>query len=148
MQQFAGVLAHEFGHFTQGWGMRLSYVIRSISLWFTRVVYERDAWDQKLIDWSRTGEVRIQAVVMLVRFSVFVTRKVLWVLMMAGHAVSGILLRQMEHDADMHEILLAGSPTFESTCRRLAVLNVATQGHLPICSIGTKKAVWAIIFRG
>ncbi len=44
----AGVLAHEFGHFAQGTGMRLSYVIRSVNGWFARVVYERDAWDQKL----------------------------------------------------------------------------------------------------
>jgi Zn-dependent protease with chaperone function len=48
MQQFAGVIAHEFGHFSQGAGMRLSYLIRSISMWFTRVVYERDAWDERL----------------------------------------------------------------------------------------------------
>jgi hypothetical protein len=41
MRQFGGVLAHEFGHFAQGAGMRLSYLIRSISYWFTRVVYER-----------------------------------------------------------------------------------------------------------
>ena len=28
LRQFAGVLAHEFGHFSQGAGMRLTYVIR------------------------------------------------------------------------------------------------------------------------
>ena len=27
-REFAGVVAHEFGHFTQGAGMRLSYIIR------------------------------------------------------------------------------------------------------------------------
>jgi hypothetical protein len=37
LREFAGVLAHEFGHFSQGVGMRISYVIRSISFWFTRV---------------------------------------------------------------------------------------------------------------
>lgn len=31
MRQFAGVLAHEFGHFAQGAGMRLTYMIRSIN---------------------------------------------------------------------------------------------------------------------
>ncbi len=40
-RQFAGILAHEFGHFAQGGGIRLIYVIRPISFWFTRVVYER-----------------------------------------------------------------------------------------------------------
>jgi hypothetical protein len=48
LRQFAGVLAHEFGHFSQGAGMRLSFIIRSINLWFMRVVYERDDWDERL----------------------------------------------------------------------------------------------------
>ena len=48
MRQFAGVLAHEFGHFSQGAGMRLTYVIRQINGWFFRVVYERDRWDLEL----------------------------------------------------------------------------------------------------
>ncbi|MEO8429753.1 MAG: M48 family metallopeptidase [Verrucomicrobiota bacterium] len=43
MRQFAGVLAHEFGHFAQGAGMRLTYIIRQINFWFAQVVYERDA---------------------------------------------------------------------------------------------------------
>ncbi|MGV3756780.1 MAG: M48 family metallopeptidase, partial [Verrucomicrobiota bacterium] len=44
-KQLAGVIAHEFGHFTQGFGMRLTYIIRSINAWFARIAYERDAWD-------------------------------------------------------------------------------------------------------
>lgn len=31
LEQFAGVLAHEFGHFSQGMGMRMTYIVRSIS---------------------------------------------------------------------------------------------------------------------
>ncbi|MHC4610283.1 MAG: M48 family metallopeptidase, partial [Planctomycetota bacterium] len=49
LRQLAGVLAHEFGHFTQGVAMRLTYVIHSVDAWFARVVYERDAWDEMLI---------------------------------------------------------------------------------------------------
>ena len=48
LQQLAGVLAHEFGHFSQRAGMRLTYIIRSINFWFVRVVYQRDAWDEWL----------------------------------------------------------------------------------------------------
>ena len=47
LQQVGGVLAHEFGHFSQGAGMRLTFVVRSINHWFLRAVYERDRWD----DW-------------------------------------------------------------------------------------------------
>ncbi len=128
LRQFAGVLAHEFGHFTQGWGMRLSYIIRSISHWFTRVVYERDEWDALLEDLSRRGDIRIRFLLYATRGCVWLSRRAMWVLMIVGHAVSGVLLRQMEFDADLHEVRLAGSNTFEATCRRLAVLNVATQG--------------------
>ncbi len=130
MRQFGGVLAHEFGHFAQGAGMRLSYLIRSISYWFTRVVYERDAWDEKLADLSRSLDIRIGWLLYLTRFGVWLTRIVLWVLMIIGHFVSGILLRQMEFDADRHEARLAGSRTFATTARQLAVLGVAYRGAL------------------
>ncbi|MFM7836244.1 MAG: M48 family metallopeptidase, partial [Planctomycetaceae bacterium] len=53
MRQFGGVLAHEFGHFSQGAGMRFSWLIRTMNYWFARLVYERDSWDEWLEDWSR-----------------------------------------------------------------------------------------------
>ena len=130
MRQFGGVLAHEFGHFAQGAGMRLSYLIRSISYWFTRVVYERDAWDEKLADLSGSLDIRIGWLLYLTRFGIWLTRIVLWVLMIIGHFVSGILLRQMEFDADRHEARLAGSRIFATTARQLAVLGVAYRGAL------------------
>ena len=130
MRQFGGVLAHEFGHFAQGAGMRLTYLIRSISFWFTRVVYERDAWDDKLAEWSHNLDIRIGWVLYLTRLGVWMTRKVLWVLMIAGHFVGGYLLRQMEFDADRHEARLAGSRTFTTTARQLSVLGVAYRGAM------------------
>ena len=51
VEQFASMLAHEFGHFSQGMGMRMSFLVRTISFWFTRVVYDRDQWDQRLVGW-------------------------------------------------------------------------------------------------
>ena len=52
LKQFAGVLAHEFGHFSQGAGMRLYALIMRINVWFARVVYQRDDWDETLDAWS------------------------------------------------------------------------------------------------
>lgn len=124
-REFAGVLAHEFGHFAQGAGMRLTYIIRSISFWFTRVVYERDEWDERLVGWSEGADLRIGWVLYLARLFVWMTRKILWVLMQVGHMVSGYMLRQMEFDADRHEARLAGSDAFESTARKLTVLAYA-----------------------
>ena len=42
LSELKAVLAHEFGHFAQGTGMRITYVIRGVNAWFARTVYERD----------------------------------------------------------------------------------------------------------
>ena len=128
LRQFAGVLAHEFGHFSQGAGMRLTYLIRAISFWLTRVVYQRDEWDERLAAWAEELDVRLGIVLHLARLCVWATRRVLWVFMMVGHAVAGMMLRQMEFDADRQETWLAGSDAFEATSRRIAVLAMASQG--------------------
>jgi Zn-dependent protease with chaperone function len=127
MRQFAGVLAHEFGHFAQGAGMRLTYVIRKINFWFARVVFERDEWDLKLERAARGTDWRLAIVLHASRGCVWLTRRILWALMQAGHAISCFMLRQMEYDADSYETKLAGSDAFEQTVSRLPILSVATQ---------------------
>ncbi|MCA9178467.1 MAG: M48 family metalloprotease [Planctomycetales bacterium] len=124
IDQFAGVLAHEFGHFSQGAGMRLTYVIRRISHWFVRVVYERDQIDQGL--WSLAGSlpIRIGFIFWVSIVLIWLIRKVLWLLMMLGNLVSGFMLRQMEYDADSRAVSLVGGATVESTHYRLAELSV------------------------
>ena len=67
VRELTAVLAHEFGHFSQGVGMRFSYLTVVINRWFARVVYERDAWDERLTEWSRESDVRIA--IILVRMS-------------------------------------------------------------------------------
>src|SRR5439155_20614652 len=48
LQDFTGILAHELGHFAQGTAMRLTFIVRRVSFWFFRAVYERDSWDEQL----------------------------------------------------------------------------------------------------
>lgn len=122
LREFAGVLAHEFGHFTQGFGMRLTYVIRSVNGWFARVVYERDAWDVSLEEAAQTDDTRVAILVGIARLGVWFSRQLLTLLMIIGHGIGCFMLRQMEYDADSYEIKLAGSAAFESTMRRLHVL--------------------------
>ncbi len=127
LRQFTGVLAHEFGHFAQGGGMRLTYIIRSISFWFMRVVYERDAWDERLVQWTQQSpHALITIIIGLSRLMIWMTRRVLWVLMWIGQLVSGFMLRQMEYDADRYEIQISGSTTFAETARTLPLLGLAT----------------------
>jgi Zn-dependent protease with chaperone function len=126
LRQFAGVLAHEFGHFSQVAGMRLTYVIRQINGWLFRVVYERDRWDLALEGAARAAGFWGGVVLHPTRGGVWLSRRILWALMQAGHAVSCFMLRQMEYDADRYECRVAGSGTFREIVFRLAELNQAT----------------------
>jgi Zn-dependent protease with chaperone function len=126
LREFAGIIAHEFGHFTQGFGMRLSYIIRHINAWFARLVYQRDSMDEALYAWGNQAEdAGVLILVNVVRAAVGSTRLVLKLLMFMAHGVSCFLLRQMEHDADSYEIKVAGSATSESAIRRMAELGDA-----------------------
>ena len=122
LRQFAGVLAHEFGHFSQGAGMRLSVLINSINAWFARVVYERDSWDFELARWSKGGDISVMLLVGFTRFAVWLTRRILWVLMWTGHLASVALRRQMEYDADRYEARMVGGAVFAQTMDRLREL--------------------------
>lgn len=127
VRQLGGVLAHEFGHFAQGGGMRLTTLIRGVNAWFARVVFERDHWDQKLDEWSREGDWRLIIVFRIASASIGLSRLVLRMLMTAGHVVSCFMMRQMEFDADSYEIKFAGSAAFAETSARMRQLGVAVQ---------------------
>jgi Zn-dependent protease with chaperone function len=127
VRQFGGVLAHEFGHFSQGVAMRLTFIVRSVNAWFARVVYERDAWDDRLRSSAQRSDFRFGIILHLARAMVWVTRRILWLLMNVGHAVSCFMMRQMEFDADRFESQVVGSETFAETTRHFQLLNAAWQ---------------------
>lgn len=129
-RQLTGVLAHEFGHFAQGSGMRVSFVIRSVNMWFARVVYGRDRWDQWLKEASENYDIRLGILFYLARFFVWLTRLVLTGLMYLGHFISCFLLRQMEFDADRYEARIAGSHVFGETARRMPLISIAYSGAM------------------
>ena len=126
-RQLAGVLAHEFGHFSQGVGMRFHYLAYKINSWFFYSVYGRDNWDEKLDQLAADSENWVNVILNAARGGVWLTRKILYAFMMAGHAVSSYMLRQMEFDADRYEAQLAGSQQFKNTCLQLQRLGVAFQ---------------------
>ena len=122
LRSFGGVLAHEFGHFAQGAGMRLTFVIRNINAWFSRVVHDRDQWDLWLERTARTADFPLGAPLYLAMFCIWLTRRVLWALMWIGHLLSCFALRHMERDADAWEARFAGGDQFADTCRQLQLL--------------------------
>lgn len=123
-RQFAGVLAHEFGHFSQTRGMRLTFIIRSIEMWFQHAIFHRDGFDQKIIEFSESGNLILKIPFWFARVVVWATRWILFGLMYAGHFFVSKLLQEMEYDADRHETRLAGGRAFASTCERMSVLSL------------------------
>ena len=79
--------------------MRLTALVRGINGWFGRVVYERDQWDEKLERWASGdgSDWRLTIVLLVARVSIWASRRVLTGLMIAGHAISCFMLRQMEY---------------------------------------------------
>lgn len=125
ISQFAGIIAHELGHFSQSFGMRLSYLIRMINLWFARVVYARDVWDERIKEWTETLPYGARILLKISQGFIWLTRKMLWVLMRMGHFISCHMSQQMEFDADRYEVSLVGSSTYEATVKRLVLLSQA-----------------------
>jgi len=127
LREFTGVLAHEFGHFTQGFAMRFSFIIRSVSGWFARVVYERDSWDEWIETQKESTGGWVFILLQICRFFIWLSRRILWALMMIGQVLSCFLLRQMEFNADKYEARMAGASVFERTVRKLIELSIASQ---------------------
>ena len=124
-RQFSGVLAHEFGHFAQRTGLRMSSLIMRVNFWFLRFVFDRDGWDERLERWQATSSGWVFAILWCLNKTLWLSRWCVFGLSWLGRAMSGWLTRQMEFDADLHEIRFSGSKCFASTCRRLRELGVA-----------------------
>lgn len=131
--QLAGVMAHELGHFSQGWGMRLSILVERINAWLYLTVYTRDWVDQQLED-SAQASWKISWIARLTLLCVELSRRVLFGLMYVGYLFSRKLLRQMEYDADRYQIRLVGAEVFSGSmdvALRVMVAHRAAVDELP-----------------
>ena len=128
LREFTGLLAHELGHLSQSTAMRLSFIIRTVNLWFARGVYERDVWDFRLAFWTAVAPRFIAVFLVMAQAGVWLSRRILWCLMMLGHVLSCFMLRQMEYDADRCQIKVAGTSSFIATVHRLRHLSLAAGG--------------------
>jgi Zn-dependent protease with chaperone function len=126
VEELAGVIAHELGHFSQRHGMRLTYIIRSLNRWFARVVYERDTWDALLTRMAHGIDPRIGLFFVALRICIWLSRRILWAFMQLGHVFDCFMLRQMEFDADSYEAKVAGSAAFVKTHEKLRSLSAAS----------------------
>ena len=127
LQQLAGVMAHELGHFSQKAGLRASGTIRAINFWLVRLAFHRDRFDHFV---ERLTRIRrslfLRMYFQLLAFPVTLTHRILWLLMLTGQTLSAHLSRQMEYDADRYEVRLAGFSSLDFTMRELPCLNAAS----------------------
>lgn len=123
--QFAGVLAHEFGHFGQGTGMRVTRLAITIANWIGRAAYDQDGWDVHLCLLSYSPEPWQKVAAWVLRAGTFLARLLLKPVALLGFAMLTFTRRRMEYDADQYEIQLCGSMEFEKTCQAMDELRLA-----------------------
>lgn len=128
VQQFVGVLAHEFGHFAQRLGMRSSYLINHVNAWLEVRGHSRDAWDDRLEEWTeRDLWFPLPLGLRLGLFGIEASRRLMRAGFWLSFRLSRSLSRQMEFDADRYEALISGSGVFRQTSLRLRTLSHAWQ---------------------
>lgn len=123
VSQFGGVLAHEFGHFAQGTGMRLSFLIRKFNDWIAQIAFQPDIIEQKVADRVGRGGLYGLVIALTLRIALWLTRRLLHAVLLLSHAISCYSLRQMEHDADLYEAKVAGTNAFAAVSQKLRWVN-------------------------
>jgi hypothetical protein len=124
--QLGGIIAHEFGHFTQSFAMRLTYIIDRVNGWFGRVIYARDEWDVMLDEWAaEDNDWPAQTIIVIATIGIAFSRLLLKPLMWIGVGISAFISRQMEYNADAYNIEFVGSKVFEETKVRIATASAS-----------------------
>ncbi|MEO7779592.1 MAG: M48 family metallopeptidase [Fibrobacteria bacterium] len=123
--QFAGVLAHELGHFRQGTAMRMVHGIRALNQWFSRAATREDPWERDLEGRRHRMDPFLVGLYWFARICAWLARQILKGHVRAGQGVSCLLLRQMEHQADRAAIGLVGGETFASMVLEAKVIEAA-----------------------
>lgn len=124
LPQFAGVLAHELGHFGQGGAMRLVHAVRSVNLWFARAASVESAWERRPLHGGALDAVLLP-ILALARGCAVASRWILKAHIRAGQITSCLLLRQMERQADLAAIRLVGGETYAGMVLEAKVLEAA-----------------------
>lgn len=130
IRQFAGIVAHELGHFSQGGMIRQNVMLSVISGWMTQVALGEDAFDRYLHRMASSGVFGVRLACRVAYRVTVSIRKLLFVMMYVGHAMSRVTARQLEYDADQFMAHTAGSKHFAETMRSTILLAHAGESTL------------------
>jgi Zn-dependent protease with chaperone function len=65
VQQFMGVLAHEFGHFSQRSSMIANIWVNTINGWLAECAYGQDEWDERFARWHEQYDLEVVQISLL-----------------------------------------------------------------------------------
>lgn len=125
VRALTAVIAHELGHFVNQRGMRLNVTIFAINGWFSRVVYDRDAFDYWVYRISLPGWGPLRVVAWFVGLIMSIGRRLLWCLMLLAHAATCYISRRSEYESDQYSAALVGSESVQQTLTRTVLLDFA-----------------------
>lgn len=117
LTELKAVLAHEFGHFSQG-SMRLGSYVYMANRIIYDMVYSRDSWDLWLDRW-RASDFRIAIFAWMLSPFVWLVRVLMKGLYMGLNMLQSSLSRQMEFHADRVAVYAAGSSAIVHALYRL-----------------------------
>ncbi len=124
---FAGVLAHEFGHFSQGAGMRATNILGRITQWMMIAAYAPDGLDEKIAELGKSGNAYLAILALVLTMCLGIARLVLKIVLFSGYGLARVMGRRMEFDADAHEVRFVGSKAAIDTWPQIIGLGMAAE---------------------
>ena len=141
-EEIKGILAHEFGHFSQD-SMKISSVVYTANIVMGNLVYGEDAWDRWVDRWSHLGWSPFSIFGLLTRFFTVRVRLLLQSLYRYVNIAYRELSRQMEYDADSIACKVVGKAVMASSFYKTTVLmQCSSNTHVALVRLAetSKKA--------
>lgn len=130
---FAGILAHEFGHFSQGAGMRATGILGRMSRWMGIAAYDRGGIDASIAGLTQSGTTSFVLVGIVLAICVGIARLILKGVFFFGFGVARVMGRRMEFDADAHQARFVGSKAaIETWPRMFGLMEAQRQADIKI----------------
>jgi Zn-dependent protease with chaperone function len=136
IEQLSGILAHEFGHFAQAYGMRFAALIHYINYWFYHQAYCEDGWDDMIDSWGESDIAIASLSAILAQLGALLVRILLIVLAYIATMLSSGLSRHMEFDADRYQVELTGSDAYPDLAHQMRVLSAGHEAAAGLAARG------------
>jgi Zn-dependent protease with chaperone function len=115
-RQLIGVIAHEFGHFSQRNGMAVYYLINTINFWLQERAYANYGLALVLERWrAKYDEGYLAVPILTASAGIWLSQQCLKNLYHVSLYCSQYMSREMEFNADHHECKIVGSDYFSVT---------------------------------